>query len=307
MKTIALGMEGMTLDDLARIARQGVGIVLTPGAEERIGRAWQLVTRWVDEERTVYGVTTGFGALSDVTISKSDTRQLQFNILKSHAVGVGQPLASDIVRAMMALRVKDFARGNAGVRTETAAAWIRLLNAGMVPVVPEKGSVGASGDLVPLAHVGLVLIGEGEAFFDGRRISGREALEICGLAPLKLEAGEGLAMINGTPGHDRHRRAGSLRCGAPGASHGSGCRHESRSPDGGARPNSIPAFIRCAPIRGRPSRPKTWIASRAAVKSSLPTGIASVFRTPTRCAVRPRSMVPAAMLSPMPRQCWKPR
>jgi len=198
MKTIALGMEGMTLDDLVRIARQGAGVVLSPGAEERIGRAWQLVTRWVDEERTVYGVTTGFGALRDVTISKRDTRQLQFNILKSHAVGVGQPLASDIVRAMMALRVKDFARGNAGVRMETAAAWIRLLNAGMVPVVPEKGSVGASGDLVPLAHVGLVLIGEGEAFFDGRRISGREALEICGLKPLKLEAGEGLAMINGT-------------------------------------------------------------------------------------------------------------
>jgi histidine ammonia-lyase len=175
-----------------------VGVVLSPGAEKRIGRAWQLVTRWVDEERTVYGVTTGFGALSDVTISKRDTRQLQFNILKSHAVGVGQPLAPDIVRAMMALRVKDFARGNAGVRKETAAAWIRLLNAGLVPVVPEKGSVGASGDLVPLAHVGLVLIGEGESFFDGHRISGHEALQICGLAPLKLEAGEGLAMINGT-------------------------------------------------------------------------------------------------------------
>ena len=95
MKTIALGMEGMTLDDLVRIARQGAGVVLSPGAEERIGRAWQLVTRWVDEERTVYGVTTGFGALSDVTISQRDTRQLQFNILKSHAVGVGQPLAHD--------------------------------------------------------------------------------------------------------------------------------------------------------------------------------------------------------------------
>ena len=99
---------------------------------------------------------------------------------------------------MMALRVKDFARGNAGVRAETVAAWIRLLNGGTIPVVPEKGSVGASGDLVPLAHVGLVLIGEGEAFFDGRRISGQEALAICGLKPLKLEAGEGLAMINGT-------------------------------------------------------------------------------------------------------------
>ena len=198
METIELGMDGMTLGDLARIARQGALVALTPGAEERIRRAWQLVTRWVDEERTVYGVTTGFGALSDVTISKSDTRQLQLNILKSHAVGVGNPLAPDLVRAMMALRLKDFARGNAGVRTETVAALIRLLNAGGVPVVPEKGSVGASGDLVPLAHMGLVLIGEGEVFLNGNRVSGREALEACGLVPLNLEAGEGLALINGT-------------------------------------------------------------------------------------------------------------
>jgi histidine ammonia-lyase len=173
-------------------------VKLTSGAWERIGRAWELVSRWVDEEQTVYGVTTGFGALSDVTISPSDTRQLQFNILKSHAVGVGSPLADSIVRAMMALRIKDFARGNAGVRTETVRALIRLLNAGVIPVVPEKGSVGASGDLVPLAHMALILIGEGEAVLDGRRISGREALAVCGLSPLELEAGEGLAMINGT-------------------------------------------------------------------------------------------------------------
>ena len=198
METIALGMDGMTLDGLVGVARQGAHVALTPGAEERIRRAWQLVTRWVDEERTVYGVTTGFGALSDVTISKNDTRQLQLNILKSHAVGVGNPLAPDLVRAMMALRLKDFARGNAGVRMETVAALIRLLNAGVIPVVPEKGSVGASGDLVPLAHMGLVLIGEGEVFLNGNRVSGREALEACGLAPLNLEAGEGLALINGT-------------------------------------------------------------------------------------------------------------
>jgi len=198
MEKIALGMDGLTLGDLVRIAREGAHVTLTSRAEERIRRAWQLVTRWVDEERTVYGVTTGFGALSGVTISKSDTRQLQLNILKSHAVGVGNPLAPDLVRAMMALRLKDFARGNAGVRAETVAALVRLLNSGGVPVVPEKGSVGASGDLVPLAHMGLVLIGEGEVFFNGDRVSGREAMETCGMAPLNLEAGEGLALINGT-------------------------------------------------------------------------------------------------------------
>jgi len=198
METIALGMEGMTLEDLVGIARRGAAVALTPGAVERIRRAWALIQRWVDEERTVYGVTTGFGALSDVTISKRDTRQLQFNILKSHSVGVGQPLAVEIVRAMMALRLKDFARGNAGVRMETVWALERLLNAGVVPRVPEKGSVGASGDLVPLAHMSIVLIGEGQAFLEGALVSGREALEACGLAPLALEAGEGLALINGT-------------------------------------------------------------------------------------------------------------
>ena len=198
METIVLGMEGLTLDALVQIARQGANVKLTSGAQERLQRAWRLVSQWVEDEQTVYGVTTGFGALSDVTISKHDTRQLQFNILKSHAVGVGNPLPAEIVRAMMALRVKDFARGNAGVRMETVNALIRLLNAGVVPMVPEKGSVGASGDLVPLAHMSIILIGEGHADIDGQRVSGRRALESCGLDPLQLEAGEGLAMINGT-------------------------------------------------------------------------------------------------------------
>jgi len=198
MESIALGMDGMTLEDLVRIARQGAAVTLTNGAAERIQRAWALIQRWVDEERTVYGVTTGFGALSDVAISKQDTRRLQFNILKSHAVGVGRPLDAEIVRAMMALRLKDFARGNAGVRMETVQALERLLNAGVIPLVPEKGSVGASGDLVPLAHMSIVLIGEGQASLGDTLVSGREALETCGLAPLALEAGEGLALINGT-------------------------------------------------------------------------------------------------------------
>jgi len=198
METIALGLDGFTLNDLERIARHKAAVNLTRGSEERIDRAWELVTRWVDEERTVYGVTTGFGALSDVAISKKDTRKLQYNILKSHAVGVGRPLAPEVVRAIMALRIKDFARGNAGVRRETVAALMRVLNAGVIPLVPEKGSVGASGDLVPLAHVGLVLIGEGEAYVDSNLVPGRAALDVCGLEPLRLGAGEGLALINGT-------------------------------------------------------------------------------------------------------------
>jgi histidine ammonia-lyase len=108
MQTVKMGKTGMTLDDLVQVARNGAGVTLTAGAKERIGQAWQLVARWVAEERTVYGVTTGFGALSDVAISKADTRQLQLNVLRSHAVGVGPPLDDEIVRAMMALRVNDF-------------------------------------------------------------------------------------------------------------------------------------------------------------------------------------------------------
>ncbi len=198
MQTVALGRDGMTLDDLVQVARNGAGVTLTPGARERISEAWRRVARWVSEERTVYGVTTGFGALSDVAISKSDTRRLQLNILKSHAVGVGPALDDEVVRAMMTLRVKDFARGNAGVRIETVDALAHLINRNILPVIPAQGSVGASGDLVPLAHMGLVLIGEGAAHLEGRTVSGREALKAGGLTPLTLEAGEGLALINGT-------------------------------------------------------------------------------------------------------------
>ena len=116
----------------------------------------------------------------------------------SHAAGVGRPLDAETVRAVMTLRVKDFARGHSGIRLETARQLLELLNRGVVPVIPEKGSVGASGDLAPLAHLALVIIGKGEAFYDGRKMSGAEALKGGGLAPIRLEAAEGLALVNGT-------------------------------------------------------------------------------------------------------------
>jgi histidine ammonia-lyase len=158
----------------------------------------RLIEKWVEEERTIYGVTTGFGALSDVVISKKDTRRLQENILMSHAAGVGEPLADEIVRASMALRVKDLARGHSGIRLETVEHLIALLNWGICPLIPAKGSVGASGDLAPLAHLSLVLIGLGEAFYKGQRMTGGQVLSKCGLKPIQLEAGEGLALVNGT-------------------------------------------------------------------------------------------------------------
>jgi len=198
MEEILLGMDGMSLEDLVAIAREGAKVRLIKESEDRIINARKMIEKWVKEERVIYGVTTGFGALSDVTISKEDTQRLQENILMSHAAGVGDILDKETVRAVMALRIKDLARGHSGICLETVSHLIDLLNRGVCPVVPEKGSVGASGDLAPLAHLCLVLIGQGEAFYEGQRISGIEALKKCGLKPLQLKAGEGLALVNGT-------------------------------------------------------------------------------------------------------------
>ena len=197
-QAVFLDMEGMTIEALVAVARQGAEARLSAAAEARIAAGRALVDRWVREERRIYGVTTGFGALSDVAISGKDTRRLQENILMSHAAGVGRPLDAETVRAVMTLRVKDFARGHSGIRLETAQQLLELLNRGVVPVIPEKGSVGASGDLAPLAHLALVLLGKGEAFYDGRKMSGAEALKASGLAPIRLESAEGLALVNGT-------------------------------------------------------------------------------------------------------------
>jgi histidine ammonia-lyase len=197
-KTIMIGMSGMTLEKLVKIARQGANVKLTAGSAQRLRDTRRLIEKWVEEERTIYGVTTGFGALSDVVISKKDTRRLQGNILMSHAAGVGEPLEEEIVRASMALRIKDLARGHSGIRLETVTHLIALLNWGVCPVMPAKGSVGASGDLAPLAHMSLVLIGQGEALYKGQRMTGGQALSKCGLKPIHLEAGEGLALVNGT-------------------------------------------------------------------------------------------------------------
>ncbi|MBW2015812.1 MAG: histidine ammonia-lyase [Deltaproteobacteria bacterium] len=198
MKEIELGFDGMTIEDLVAIARNGSKVRLSKDSEERIIRSRGLIDQWVKEGRVIYGITTGFGAMSSVTISGEDTRQLQINVLMSHAAGVGNPLDEETVRAIMALRIKDLARGIGGSRIETVKTLIEVLNRGIYPVIPEKGSVGSSGDLAPLAHLGLVLIGKGEAFLNGERVSGEEALRRCGLQPLSLEAGEGLALVNGT-------------------------------------------------------------------------------------------------------------
>ncbi|MGV8074883.1 MAG: histidine ammonia-lyase [Syntrophobacteraceae bacterium] len=198
MTDILLGVDGMTIEDLTAIARAGAGVGLTHESMERICRARELVDSRLAEGEIIYGMTTGFGALSDVVISTEDALLLQRNIIMSHAAGVGNILDEETVRAIMALRIKDFARGNSGIRIETVEHLIGLLNCGVYPVVPEKGSVGASGDLAPLAHLALVLIGLGEAICRGRRMPGAEALKECGMESLQLQAAEGLALVNGT-------------------------------------------------------------------------------------------------------------
>jgi len=198
MDTVLLGYDGMTLEELLAIARDAAPVDISADAAAQLVKSSQLIARWVAAEEKVYGVTTGFGNLADVSISQSDTRRLQRNLLMSHASGVGKPLDPESVRAVMALRVKDLLRGNSGARPETVQLLVDLLNAGITPVVPEKGSVGAIGDLCPLAHLALVLVGLGEADVKGERLSGAEALQRCGLAPVDLDSGEGLALINGT-------------------------------------------------------------------------------------------------------------
>ncbi len=198
MDTVLLRNDGLTIKDLAAIARGGAPVRITAGAYERLQKSSDLISKWVAKEEKVYGVTTGFGNLADVSISGTDARQLQKNLLMSHAAGVGSHLDSEAVRAVMALRVKDLARGHSGARPQTVQLLVDMLNAGITPAVPEKGSVGASGDLCPLAHLALVLIGLGEAYVNGERMAGAQALERCDLSPVDLESGEGLALINGT-------------------------------------------------------------------------------------------------------------
>jgi len=196
-----LGIDGrsLTLEAVARVsAEDPLRVVLPAAALERIRASRAIVDAAVAEGRVVYGLTTGFGALADVVIPPDRIRELQINLVRSHAAGVGQPLPEPEVRAILLLRANVLAAGCSGVRPAVVELLLGLLNERIHPVVPSRGSVGASGDLAPLAHVAHVLTGGGEAWLDGRRVAGGEALETRGLSALTLEAKEGLALINGT-------------------------------------------------------------------------------------------------------------
>jgi histidine ammonia-lyase len=187
-----------TLEELERVARGAPPAPLTGEDRARIGAARAVVDDALASGEAIYGVTTGIGNLASVRIGADDAAALQLNLVRSHAVGAGQPLAHDVVRAMLALLAASLRRGHSGVRAEVVELLLGMLEGDVVPVVPSKGSVGSSGDLAPLAHIALVLVGEGAAVVGGERLDGAAALARAGLQPETLEPKEGLALINGT-------------------------------------------------------------------------------------------------------------
>lgn len=196
--SVLIDGQALTSAQVVAVARHFAQVSVGDLAVERIRKARAVIEKIADEGRTVYGVTTGFGHLSRVHISHDHLAELQRNLLRSHASGVGEPLTEEVTRAMMLLLAASLARGHSGVREGVVQLLIGMLNARVYPIVPSRGSVGASGDLAPLAHLALTLTGEGEASVDGRRVSGAEALQQGGLTPIALQAKEGLALINGT-------------------------------------------------------------------------------------------------------------
>lgn len=194
----SLDGHSLDLDDVGRVARFGERVSLARSAAKRIEASRRALEKVVANGSLAYGIKTGFGELANVAISDSDVRKLQLNLLRSHAVGQGATLRTDEVRASLLLRANTLAMGFSGVRRVLVSRLIDFLNRGIHPVIPSRGSLGASGDLAPLAHLGLVLVGEGRAEYGGREMAGAEALRRAGLKPLILQSKEGLALVNGT-------------------------------------------------------------------------------------------------------------
>lgn len=195
---IELSGQKLSLEEIAAVARGTEQVTLAPAARERALLSRRVVDEITASGRAVYGVNTGFGKLSDIRIEPSALRELQLNLVRSHACGVGRPLSEEETRAMLLLRANVLALGYSGARPLLIETLIRLLEHRVHPVIPEKGSVGASGDLAPLAHLAIVVIGEGEAFYQGERLQSAEALRRANIEPVELEAKEGLALLNGT-------------------------------------------------------------------------------------------------------------
>ena len=198
MSKVILDGNSLTLEDFIRIVRGGHKVELSKEAMVKVEKARNLVDRFVEEEKVVYGITTGFGKFSDLVISSEEAKTLQRNLIISHSCGVGNPLHEEAAKGIMVLRINALAKGFSGIRPSTLDTLVQMVNKGVNPVIPEKGSLGASGDLAPLAHMVLVMLGEGEAFFNGERMPGAKAMEKAGIETVELTSKEGLALINGT-------------------------------------------------------------------------------------------------------------
>ncbi|AGB04236.1 histidine ammonia-lyase [Aciduliprofundum sp. MAR08-339] len=190
--------ENLTVEDVVRVARFGERVKISESSIRKVKRSRDVVERILKEERVVYGINTGLGELVNVRIPKKDLKNLQINLIRSHSSGVGDFLSEEVVRAAMLIRANSLLKGFSGVRLEIIETLISMLNSGVTPLVPKFGSVGASGDLAPLAHVALVMIGEGYAKFQGEIMDGKMAMEKAGIKPVEIQEREGLALLNGT-------------------------------------------------------------------------------------------------------------
>ncbi|HLE53694.1 MAG TPA: histidine ammonia-lyase [Thermoplasmata archaeon] len=195
---LSIDGQSLEIDDLVRVARGGEKVRLALAAAKRVDASRRALERIVASGSVAYGIKTGFGELEHVAVSDRDAKRLQLNLLRSTAVGQGDPLPTEVVRAALLLRANTLAKGHSGVRRALITLLLEMLNRGVHPVMPSKGSLGASGDLAPLAHMGLVLVGEGRAEHEGKILAGKDALSRARLAPIVLEPKEGLALINGT-------------------------------------------------------------------------------------------------------------
>ncbi len=195
---VVLNGKTLTVEDVAKVARYNEPVEIAPDARERINLARAYVDEKLDLGEVIYGLTTGFGKFSDTLVQREDTAELQKNLIISHACGMGEALPTEVVRAVMLLRLNALSAGHSGIRLSTMETFLNMLNSGVHPVIPEKGSLGASGDLAPLAHMVLPVLGEGKAEFEGTIYSGREAMKLANIPLIELAAKEGLALINGT-------------------------------------------------------------------------------------------------------------
>ncbi|MGQ9726469.1 MAG: histidine ammonia-lyase [Candidatus Bathycorpusculaceae bacterium] len=198
MHEVHINGETLTIEDVVKVARENAKVVIPEKVRMQVKKSREVLEKFLKEKQVIYGVNTGFGALSNTTISPEESKKLQINLIRSHSTGVGEKLSTEVVRALMLLRANTLAKGYSGIRLETLETIVEMINKGVHPIIPAKGSVGASGDLAPLSHMSLVLIGEGEAEYQGQVMSGKEAMEKAKINPVQLEFKEGIALNNGT-------------------------------------------------------------------------------------------------------------